>query len=65
MIEIGGSVIPPAKIQRIEIPIARLPTQTLITLPVTVLTSSRRCSHETARDSLASLLGASCFIAPA
>ncbi len=40
MIEIGGSVIPPAKIQRIEIPIARLPTQTLITLPVTVINGS-------------------------
>ncbi|MEM1167675.1 MAG: succinylglutamate desuccinylase/aspartoacylase family protein [Cyanobacteria bacterium P01_H01_bin.35] len=40
MIEIGGSVIPPAKRQLIEIPIARLPTQTLITLPVTVINGS-------------------------
>ena len=37
MIEIGGLVIPPAKRQRIEIPVARLPTQTLISLPVTVI----------------------------
>ncbi|NER01685.1 MAG: hypothetical protein F6K17_03115, partial [Okeania sp. SIO3C4] len=29
------------------------------------LTSSRRCSHETARDSLASLLETFCFLAPA
>ena len=40
MIEIGGSLIPPAKRQVIEIPIARLPTQTLITLPVTVINGS-------------------------
>lgn len=40
MIEIGGSVIPPGQRQRIEIPVARLPTQTLITLPVTVINGS-------------------------
>ncbi|NEQ39476.1 MAG: succinylglutamate desuccinylase/aspartoacylase family protein [Okeania sp. SIO3I5] len=44
MIEIGGSVIPLAKRQLIEIPIARLPTQTLITLPVTVINGSDRGS---------------------
>ena len=40
MIEIGGSIIPPAERKRIEIPVARLPTQTLITLPVTVINGS-------------------------
>ncbi|GGA16104.1 hypothetical protein CYANOKiyG1_30200 [Okeania sp. KiyG1] len=40
MIEIGGLIIPPAQRQRIEIPVARLPTQTLITLPVTVINGS-------------------------
>ncbi|MDY6803802.1 MAG: M14 family metallopeptidase [Cyanobacteriota bacterium] len=37
MIEIGGISIPPAKKQRLEIPVARLPTQTQISLPVTVV----------------------------
>ncbi|MGB3510283.1 MAG: succinylglutamate desuccinylase/aspartoacylase family protein [Microcoleaceae cyanobacterium] len=40
MIEIGGSIIPPAERKRIEIPIARLPTQTLISLAVTVINGS-------------------------
>lgn len=41
MIEIGGLIIPPSQRQRIEIPVARLPTQTLITLPVTVINGSK------------------------
>lgn len=40
MIEIGGSIIDPKQIKRIEIPVARLPTQTLISLPVTVINGS-------------------------
>ncbi|MDJ0553814.1 MAG: M14 family metallopeptidase [Microcoleaceae cyanobacterium MO_207.B10] len=40
MIEISGLIIPPAQRKRIEIPVARLPTQTLITLPVTVINGS-------------------------
>ena len=37
MIEIGGIRIAPAQRQRLEIPVARLPTQTQISLPVTVV----------------------------
>lgn len=37
MIKIGGVEIPLAKQQQLEIPVARLPTQTLLSLPVTVI----------------------------
>ena len=36
-IEINGSRIAPGKQERIEIPVARLPTRTLLSLPVTVI----------------------------
>lgn len=36
-IEIGGVTILPGSQQRLEIPVAHLPTQTLISLPVTVI----------------------------
>jgi predicted deacylase len=36
-IAIGGVAIPPGHKQRLELPIARLPTQTLLNLPVTVI----------------------------
>ncbi|MFW6359649.1 MAG: succinylglutamate desuccinylase/aspartoacylase family protein [Chroococcales cyanobacterium] len=35
--EFAGEVIPPGKRYRIELPVARLPTQTMISLPVTVV----------------------------
>lgn len=41
MIEIAGINILPAQKQRLEIPVARLPTQTLISLPVTVINGIR------------------------
>ncbi|MEL7034847.1 MAG: succinylglutamate desuccinylase/aspartoacylase family protein [Cyanobacteria bacterium J06592_8] len=37
MIEIGGFSVPPAHKRRIEIPVARLPTQTMLSLPVVVI----------------------------
>lgn len=37
MIEIAGSSIPSASRKRLEIPVARLPTQTMLSLPVTVI----------------------------
>ncbi|MEB3882819.1 succinylglutamate desuccinylase/aspartoacylase family protein [Lyngbya sp. CCY1209] len=37
MIEIGGTKIPPAQQRRIEIPVARLPTQTMLSLPVVAI----------------------------
>jgi predicted deacylase len=37
MIEIGGFSVPPAHKRRIEIPVARLPTQTMLSLPVIVI----------------------------
>lgn len=37
MIEIGGIEVPSAQIQRLEIPVARLPTQTMLSLPVIVV----------------------------
>ena len=37
MIEIGGTKIPPAQRRRIEIPVARLPTQTMLSLPVVAI----------------------------
>ncbi len=36
-LEIAGQIIAPGKKQRLEIPVGRLPTQTLLSLPVTVL----------------------------
>ncbi|WP_413162974.1 succinylglutamate desuccinylase/aspartoacylase family protein [Capilliphycus salinus ALCB114379] len=37
MIQIGGFSVPPAHKRRIEIPVARLPTQTMLSLPVIVI----------------------------
>lgn len=36
-IKIAGETIPPGVVKQLEIPVARLPTQTLICLPVTVI----------------------------
>ncbi|MCX8078222.1 MAG: succinylglutamate desuccinylase/aspartoacylase family protein [Geminocystis sp.] len=36
-IKIAGEIIPPGVVKQLEIPVARLPTQTLICLPVTVI----------------------------
>jgi len=36
-IEINGTIVPPKTRQRIELPVARLPTQTMLSLPVTVV----------------------------
>jgi predicted deacylase len=36
-LEIAGEVVAPGEIRRIEIPVGRLPTQTMLSLPVTVI----------------------------
>lgn len=40
-IEIGGTTIAPGTTQRLHLPVARLPTQTLLSLPVTVVNGCR------------------------
>ena len=38
---VGGVVVPPGSLRRLEIPVARLATQTLLSLPVTVVHGTR------------------------
>lgn len=38
---VGGVVVPPGSLRRLEIPVARLATQTLLSLPVTVVHGAR------------------------
>ncbi|MBE9042732.1 succinylglutamate desuccinylase/aspartoacylase family protein [Oscillatoriales cyanobacterium LEGE 11467] len=40
-IEIGGVTVPPASRQQIELPVARLPTQTMLSLPVIAINGAR------------------------
>lgn len=40
-ITVGGVAIAPGKKQRLEIPVARLPTQTVLSLPITVINGTR------------------------
>lgn len=40
VIQVGGVAVPPGQKQRLEIPVARLPTQTLLSLPMTVVNGS-------------------------
>ena len=37
IIEIAGEKIPPGELRRLELPVARLPTQTMLSLPITII----------------------------
>ncbi|MCT7991441.1 succinylglutamate desuccinylase/aspartoacylase family protein [Laspinema olomoucense] len=41
VIQIGNATIPPGEKRRLELPVARLPTQTMLGLPVTVINGTR------------------------
>lgn len=41
-IEIAGVSVPPGSRQRLELPVARLPTQTMLSLPITVVNGTKK-----------------------